>query len=93
MPKGVPHDQSVEQKVLHRLKITRGHLDRVIAMMEKGAYCIDIIHQSMAVQAALKKTDELVLKNHMETCVADAIRKGNNREVLDEVMKVMAKRS
>jgi DNA-binding FrmR family transcriptional regulator len=92
MPRGVPHDQSVKQKVLHRLKITRGHLDRVIAMMEKGSYCIDIIHQSLAVQAALKKTDDLILKNHMQTCVADAIRKGNDREVIAEVMKVMEKK-
>ena len=92
MPKGVPHDHSVNHRIAHRLKIARGHLDRVITMMEKGAYCIDTIHQSIAVQAALKKTDELILRNHIETCVADAIRKGNDSEVLDEVMRVMEKK-
>lgn len=89
MPKGVPRDTSIEHSILQRMKIARGHLNRVISMVEAGHYCIDVIHQSMAVQAALKQTDELLLKNHMETCVAAEIKKGNAREVIDEVMKIM----
>ncbi len=77
---------------LHRLKIARGHLNRVIAMVEEGKYCIEIINQSLAVQAALKSIDELILKNHMETCVAAEIKKGESREVIDEIMKVMGKK-
>ncbi len=91
MPKGVPRNQSVQQKILHRLKISRGHLDRVIQMVEGGDYCIDIIHQSIAIQAALRETDQVVMKNHMETCVADAIAKGRKDEVIDEVMRVVEK--
>ncbi len=89
MPKGIPRDQSSQRAILHRLKIARGHLDKVIAMMETGAYCIDVIHQSLAVQAALKETDQVILKRHMETCVSDAIKKGQSKEVINEVMKVM----
>ena len=92
MPKGIPRDQSIERSVLHRLKIARGHLDKVIDMVAHGDYCIDVIHQSMAVQAALRETDQVVLKNHMQTCVADSIRKGKSNEVIDEVMKVMEKK-
>ena len=92
MPKGVPRDQTVQHAILTRMKIARGHLDKVIQMVEAGHYCIDVIHQSIAVQAALKQVDELTLKNHMETCVAEEIRKGNSREVIDEVMKVMEKK-
>lgn len=92
MPKGIPRDNTVQHNILHRLKIARGHLDKVIAMVEGGHYCIDIVHQSIAVQAALRQTDQVVLKNHMETCVADAIRKGNKNEVIDEVMKIMEKK-
>lgn len=91
MPKGVPRDQSIQHTILTRMKIARGHLDRVIAMVEAGHYCIDVINQSMAVQAALKQVDELTLQNHMETCVAEEIRKGNADEVIEEVMKVMQK--
>ncbi len=82
----------VQGSVLHRLKIARGHLNKVIKMVENGDYCVDVIHQSMAVQAALRETDQVVLRNHMETCVADAIRKGQNRQVIEEVMKVMEKK-
>ncbi len=92
MPKGIPRNQSQEQKFLHRLKIARGHLDRVIKMIEEGDYCIDVIHQSMAVQSALKHIDHAILKNHMETCVADSIRKGKSDEVISEVMKVMERK-
>jgi DNA-binding FrmR family transcriptional regulator len=93
MPKGIPRDQSIERAIVHRLKITRGHIDKVINMVESGEYCIDIVHQSLAVQAALKKIDQMILRNHMETCMADSIKKGESKEVVDEVIKVMEKSS
>lgn len=93
MPKGMPRDQSIERSILHRLAIARGHLDKVIQMVESGHYCIDIVHQSMAVQAALREVDHVVLKNHMETCVTDAIQQGKKNEVIEEVMRVMEKKS
>lgn len=92
MPKGVPRDQSIQQKILHRLKIARGQLDSVIAMVEGGHYCIDVIHQSVAVQAALRQTDEVILRNHMQTCVAEEVKKGHAKEVIDEIMKVMERK-
>lgn len=92
MPKGVPRHQSIQQTILHRLKITQGHLNRVIKMVEGGHYCIDVIHQSLAVQAALRETDRVILKNHLETCVAAAVKNGNSEEVIEEVMKVMDKK-
>jgi DNA-binding FrmR family transcriptional regulator len=73
------------------MKIARGHLDKVIDMVEQDHYCVDVIHQSLAVQSALRQIDQLILKNHMETCVAAEIKKGNAEEVIDEVMKVMQK--
>lgn len=87
----MPRDQSTQHKILHRLKIARGHLDKVINMVTSGQYCVDVIHQSLAVQAALKETDQVVLENHMRTCVADAIKKGDSNEVISEVMAVMEK--
>ncbi len=92
MPKGIPRNQSTQHAVLHRLKIARGHLERVIKMVEKDAYCIDVIHQSQAVQAALRQSDDVLLKNHLETCVAHSLHHGNPHEVIDEVMKVLEKK-
>lgn len=92
MPKGIPRDHSTKHALVHRMKIARGHMDRVIAMVEKGDYCIDVIHQSLAVQAALKSIDRTILKNHIETCVAHEIKKGNTKEAIEEIMKVMEKK-
>lgn len=91
MPKGIPRKRSAQGKILHRLKIARGHLDRVIKMAEEREYCIDIVHQSLAVQSALKKADQEILKNHMETCMKDAIKKGDGKHVIDEIIEVVKK--
>lgn len=77
--------------IANRLKIAEGHLRKVREMVEKGAYCIDILHQSQAVEAALKEIDSLMLTNHLNTCVVDAIKKGNSKEVIGEVMAVFKK--
>ncbi len=61
-------------------------------MYKKGEYCIDIVHQSLAVQAALKKADEAILKNHLETCVADSIRRGQSKKAINEVMEILEKK-
>ena len=89
-PRGI--NMKTENNIIHRLKIARGHLSKVIEMVEKDAYCIDVVHQSLAVQAALKRTDQEILKRHMENCVADAIRKGRDKEVIDELMKIFEKK-
>lgn len=92
MPKGIPRDKSKERNIVHRLKIARGHLDKIIRMAEDGAYCIDIVHQSIAVQASLKAVDQVVLKNHMQSCLVHSIKNGKGSEVIDEITKVFEKR-
>lgn len=74
--------------VLHRLKIARGHLDKVIRMVEEDEYCIDILTQSQAVQGQLSEVDARILEKHLSTCVADAIKKGDNQNAVEEVVKV-----
>lgn len=92
MPKGIPRDKSTDRKILHRLKIARGHLDKIIKMSEEGAYCIDIVHQSIAVQSSLKATDQVILKNHMESCLVHSIKNGDSKEVIEEITKILEKR-
>lgn len=79
-------------KVINRYKIAKGHLEKVIKMLESDEYCIDIVHQSIAVQSALKKADDEVLKNHLETCVADSIKRGQSKKAIKEVMEVLKKK-
>lgn len=80
--------KNTQERILHRLKIARGHLDKVIKMVEADEYCIDVIHQSQAVQRALKEVDNLVLENHLKTCAADAIKSGKQEEAVKELMNV-----
>lgn len=80
--------KDTQERILHRLKIARGHLEKVIKMVEEDEYCIDILHQSQAVQKALKETDNVILENHLKTCAADAIHKGKKEDAVKEVMQV-----
>ena len=75
------------KRVLHRMKIANGHLKKVIDMVEKGEYCLDIIQQSQAVQSALGKADELILENHLRTCVRDSM--ASNKHIDDRVKEVI----
>lgn len=83
--------KDTKDRILHRLKISRGHLDKVIKMIENDQYCIDVLHQSQAVQKAIKQTDNLILENHLKTCVSDAITKGKKDEAVAEVMNIFEK--
>lgn len=82
-----------QKKVLHRMKIAKGHLEKVIDMVEKGEYCLDIIQQSQAVQSALSKADEAILENHLKTCVRDSMESGKNiDEKVKEVIEVFKRK-
>ena len=80
--------KDTQERILHRLKIAQGHLKKVLKMVEDGEYCIDVIHQSQAVQRALEEADALVLENHLKTCALDHIRKGRQKEAISEIMNV-----
>jgi CsoR family transcriptional regulator, copper-sensing transcriptional repressor len=74
------------EETLKRLKIVAGHMGGVIRMMEEDAYCIDIIRQIQAVQAALNKVSAAILENHLNSCVTTAIR-GENPAERERVMR------
>jgi DNA-binding FrmR family transcriptional regulator len=77
--------------VLNRLRIAEGHLKGVTRMVEQDAYCIDVIRQVQAVQAALNKVSTLILDGHLNHCVTTAIQGDDPAErqrVLKEVLEV-----
>lgn len=84
--------QTIQERILHRYRIAQGHLKKVIDMVEKDEYCIDIIHQSQAVQKALQEVDNVMLENHLTTCVAEAIKTGDDKKAVSEVMSIFQKR-
>jgi CsoR family transcriptional regulator, copper-sensing transcriptional repressor len=74
------------EETLKRLKIIAGHMGGVIRMVEEEAYCIDIIRQVQAVQAALNKVSAGILQDHLNSCVTTAIR-GENPLERERVMR------
>ncbi|MCC6300432.1 MAG: metal-sensitive transcriptional regulator [Anaerolineales bacterium] len=71
---------------LRRLKTIEGHLRGVIRMVEEDAYCIDVIRQIQAVDAALNKVSTQILENHLNSCVITAIQ-GNDKKERQRVLK------
>ncbi len=83
--------KDTQERILHRLKIAKGHLEKVMKMIEDDTYCIDVLQQLQAVENQLKGTGNVLLENHLKGCVADAISKGKKDEAITEIMTVFQK--
>ncbi len=87
----MPITEDSKEKLKRRLVKAMGHLNAVHKMVDEKRYCIDVLHQLKAVQAALDKAGEEILKQHLETCVVDAIRNQDEQRVIDELIQVYRK--
>lgn len=76
-------------KVDQLLKTARGQLDAILSMYEADRYCVDITKQILAVQALLKKANNLILKDHMDGCVKEALNTENTEAKLKELADIM----
>jgi DNA-binding FrmR family transcriptional regulator len=74
---------------LHRLKNIEGHLRGIQRMVENDAYCIDLIRQIQAVQAALGKVSANILNDHLHSCLITAVR-GEDPQERERVLKEIA---
>lgn len=85
----------VNEDALKRLKNIEGHVRGIEQMVENGAYCIDIIRQIQAVQAALDRVSGNILEGHLHSCVITAVRGEDVDErerVLTEIADVFGMR-
>lgn len=80
--------KDTRERIIHRLKISRGHLNKIIKMVEEECYCIDILNQSQAVQAALKEVDNLLLRDYLKLCASDIAKKEKADKAVSEVLQV-----
>lgn len=86
-------DIKSKEEALRRLKIAKGHLEKVEKMLEAGEYCPEVIHQSRAVQAALKKVDEIVLHGHLHSCVLKDVHGESSEKLVEEVVDLFRKQN
>ncbi|MDZ7628732.1 MAG: metal-sensitive transcriptional regulator [Parvularculaceae bacterium] len=86
------HDAN--KPVIKRLARIEGQVRGVAAMVEDGRYCIDILDQVQAIKAALRKVEDVILKNHSAHCVEAAIKDGDEhgqREKFSELVELFGR--
>ena len=78
------------KSLIHRLNRIEGQIRGIRGMVERSAYCLDILIQSAAVTAAMNAFNRELLSNHIRTCVVKDIQAGNE-EVIDELVTTLQK--
>jgi DNA-binding FrmR family transcriptional regulator len=86
--------QAAQRSVTLRLKRIEGQVGGLLRMVEEQRYCVDILVQINAVRSALHKVEELVLRDHVSHCVADAFASGNaveQRHKVEELVETIGR--
>ncbi len=71
-----------------RLKKIEGQIRGLQKMLEEDRYCIDIITQTSAVRNALRSFEDVILKDHLETCVVHQMKNDKEKQAVEEILKV-----
>ncbi|MCL2662570.1 MAG: metal-sensing transcriptional repressor [Oscillospiraceae bacterium] len=82
------HSHTHTKSVINRIARTSGHLSSVRNMVEQGRDCAEVLVQLAAVRGAINKICEIILKDHLEHCIVDAVETGD-KEALNELSKAV----
>ncbi|MDP3991524.1 MAG: metal-sensing transcriptional repressor [Candidatus Colwellbacteria bacterium] len=80
--------EEIKRKAIRRLKIINGQVKGLERMVNEDKYCVDIIHQSLAVKEALSSFENLMLENHLATHVIEQMKKGKDKKAVQEILSV-----
>ena len=87
-------NERLKTSVDNRLKRIEGQIAGIRRMITEDRYCVDVLTQTSAVVSALRGVEDLVMQNHLQTCVTDAIEgddESEKQEKIDELMSVIGK--
>ena len=91
---GMHLDPQTREESIRRLRSAKGHLEGVLRMLEDPSiYCVDVLKQIKAVQGALSKVNESVLRSHVRDHVATAAQRGDTETVVEELMEALKYRT
>ena len=79
------------KKVIDRLSRIEGHIRGIKKMVEEDRDCPDLLHQLAAVKAAINKTGELILEDHIESCLVDAVKEGSTEVYVKDLREAISK--
>lgn len=82
--------EKLKAALISRLNRVEGQVRGIKGMLEKDAYCDDVLNQISAAQAALDAVSKLVLENHMRGCVIEKIKSGDDK-IIDELLSTIGK--
>lgn len=83
------HSHKHRKQIVNRLARIEGHLRAVKEMTAAGRDCSEILLQIAAVQKALGSAAKILLKDHLESCVVDAVHHGSQEKVLEDLNKAL----
>ncbi len=81
--------KSTKKQILNRVSYLSGHLEGIKKMIKDDKYCIDVIKQNEAVMAAIKKVNRIILENHLNTCVTEAIKGKDKKERKKKIKELL----
>lgn len=79
---------TTKQKLVRRLKIIEGQVRGLQEMLINDAYCIDVITQTSAAKQALSGVENILMENHLGTCVVHQIKEGKEKKAIQEILRV-----
>lgn len=82
-------NQEVQEATLARLARIEGQVKGLARMVEKGHYCIDLIDQVNAIRRALEQVALLIMKRHVESCVAESLRSPGETDKVEELIRAV----
>lgn len=77
------HEHTETKKVIHRLSRAIGHLESVKKMVAEGRDCTEVLIQLAAVKSAVNNVGKIILQDHIQHCVVDAIELGDTQALQD----------
>ena len=87
---GLRLDPQTREDARRRLLSIKGHVEGILRMLEdEKVYCVDALKQIKAVNGALDKVGEIVLRSHLQDHVVTAHERGDTAEIVDELMEVL----
>lgn len=81
-------DAKLKHRAFRRLKIIGGQVRGLEKMLQNGKYCVNIIHQSLAIKRALSSFENFILENHLSTHAVRQIKSGQKRKAVKEIVSI-----
>ncbi len=73
-----------------RLASIEGHIKGIRKMVQDDVYCVDVLKQTFAIERALQKVEQEILKGHLATCVPSGFKQGRNEKMIEELTDLFA---